>query len=349
VSATTLNLSELTERLLSALDARAKDIISRRYGIKTGSPETLESIGKEYGITRERVRQIQSQAKKALVELEELLTPVRALFEDAFAEYGGVLSEDHAVLVIQERLAATAAAQQLVVFYLDVLPPYEYVTRDSLFAPHWRHPSVVSDQGPAVVKAARTTLKRVGHPVPADDLIEEVQQSLAAGSGTLPERHIRAQLMASKHVHLTPFGEWGLAGWPETNPRGVGDKAYAVMRRHGKPEHFTAITDLINEAAFDHKRANPQTVHNELIKDARFVLVGRGLYGLTEWGYIPGTVADVIESLLKEAGQPLTRDEVIEKVLAQRKVKKNTILLGLQNQKRFVRTSENRYTLRQRA
>ena len=103
---------------------------------------------------------------------------------------------------------------------------------------------------------------------------------------------------------------------------------------------------MINEAAFDHKQANPQTVHNELIKDERFVLVGRGLYGLVDWGFISGTVADVIESLLAKADKPLSREEVIKQVLAQRQVKKNTILLGLQNPKRFVRTEGDSYTLR---
>jgi hypothetical protein len=184
------------------------------------------------------------------------------------------------------------------------------------------------------------------HPVPEEDLVDAVMVALQKeGVGAVRE-HILAQMMASKKVLRTPFGEWGLADWPETSPRGVGDKAYAVLRRHGRPEHFTAITELINQASFDHNRANAQTVHNELIKDRRFVLVGRGLYGLTEWGYIPGTVADVIESLMTEAGYPLTRDEVIEKVMEQRQVKKNTILLGLQNQDRFVRTEEDRYTLR---
>lgn len=348
-SPTTPNLGKTALQLLAALDTRSKDIMARRYGVTTGKPETLESIGREYGITRERVRQIQSQAKRAISELQELLTPVATIFTDVFTSHGGILTEDHIVAIVQDRLQSERPAATVVAFYLDMLNPYQYVSRHPSFGPHWRYPAAINPQADDVLKAARTLLKETKHPVTEQQLISDIRRELAATEATVPTAHILATLTASKYVDRTPFGEWGLTEWPETNPRGVGDKAYAVLRRHNRPEHFTKITELINTASFDHKRANPQTVHNELIKDERFVLVGRGLYGLTEWGYISGTVADVIESLLKDAGQPLTREEVIERVLAQRQVKKNTILLGLQNQKRFQRTPENRYTVTKRS
>ncbi|MEX1997071.1 MAG: HTH domain-containing protein [Candidatus Andersenbacteria bacterium] len=341
-----LKLNQLTQTLLEALDDRSRDIISRRFGLNNGHVETLESIGKEYGITRERVRQIESQAKKVLAALHDPLQPVAEVFEEIFVNHGGILADNHVVAVVREVLGQDNIHPAVVTFYLEILPPYTYVSRDQYFAPHWRYPAVVTDKAVVVVESARQILKQTQHPLPEQELIEGILHSLKETLETLPSRYIDACLKASKHVNQTPFLEWGLAGWPETNPRGVGDKAYAVLRRHGKPEHFTRITNLINEAAFDHKQANAQTVHNELIKDDRFVLVGRGLYGLAEWGYIPGTVADVLESLLARAQTPLTREELIEQVLAQRQVKKNTILLGLQNEKRFIKTPENRYTLR---
>lgn len=341
-----LSLQATTERLLEVLDARSRDIISRRYGLINGQVETLESIGKEYGITRERVRQIQSQGKKALLEMKETLLPVIAMLEEVFSEHGGILTEEHATVVVRERTGESTVPQTVVVFYLDLLPPYRYITRDSHFAPHWRHPEKVNDKAVLVVDAAAKILERNAHPMTEVQLLTEIYKELQETPEVLPQQHIIAQLLASNAVNKTPFGEWGLIGWPETNPRGVGDKAYAVLRRHGKPEHFTRITELINEAHFDYKTANPQTVHNELIKDRRFVLVGRGLYGLREWGYVPGTVADVIVSVMEEAQRPLSRNEIITLVLSQRQVKKNTILLGLQNHKKFVRTTDNKYSLK---
>lgn len=333
-------------QILDALDARSRNIVTRRYGIATGVPETLESIGKEYGITRERVRQIQSHAKRILRETGQVLADVERMFNDLFSKHGGILTEDHVVTLLAAEIGQEVKATT-VGFFLDVLPAYKYLTHDSFFAPHWRNESLLSEHIDQVAQAALELLEARNHPVSERELISGIVQKLAQNNIVVPEQHIYAQLMASAKVQKTAFAEWGHTDWPETNPRGVGDKAYAVLRRHGKPEHFTLITDLINKAQFDHKRANAQTVHNELIKDDRFVLVGRGLYGLTEWGFIPGTVADVIESLLTQAGKPLSREEVIARVMEQRQVKKNTILLGLQNQDRFIRTGEDHYTLRQ--
>lgn len=339
----TINLIKVTEELLKALDARSQDIIKRRYGIDAPAEETLESIGREYGITRERVRQIQTQAKKALLELKDPLQPVSVLLETVFAEHGGIMEERHVTEAVSERVQMDIP-HSVVIFYLDLLSPYELETREEQFGPHWRHPVLASAKAPLVVETAVRVLSTVSHPLPEQVLIEKIYEALSEVPETLPHRHVAAHIKASRPIAQTPFGEWGLKGWPETNPRGVGDKAYAVLRRHGQPEHFTRIAELINEASFDSKRANPQTVHNELIKDDRFVLVGRGLYGLKEWGYLPGTVGDVIEELLKQAKAPLKRDEIIEQVMAQRQVKKNTIVLGLQNRQRFTRTEDNKYT-----
>jgi len=342
-------LSKLSETILSELDQRSRDVISRRFGISTSQVETLESIGKEYGITRERVRQIEYQAKKAIMGISATLTPANEVFENVFRRHGGILAQQHAVKLIQEQFSDEKITSAHIIFYLELFPQFVHTVRDAVFNSFWRLQDVNPEDAAQVVKAARAILKVVGHPLSQDDLLNRIWKERGTSAETLPAEHIVAQLIASKWVNSTPFGEWGLASWPETNPRGVGDKAYAVLRRHGAPEHFTKITSLINQAEFDHKKANPQTVHNELIKDNRFVLVGRGLYGLAEWGYIPGTVGDVLESLLNRAKRPLTREELIEQVLAQRQVKKNTILLGLQNEDRFVKTPENRYTLKEKS
>lgn len=332
---------------MEALDERSRDIIKRRFAIKTDEVETLESIGKEYGITRERVRQIESQGKKILMGLAESLRSVAEAINDIFIMHGGLLADDHIVTVARQAFGDDVSAAH-VYLYLEILPGYKHVSRDPIFAPHWRQLHVNMDAAAAVAQAAVDILQQAKHPIVEEKLLEQIVVALKTTLAELPKQHIKAYLIASKQIGKTPFGEWGLSHWSETTPRGVGDKAYVVLRRHNKPEHFTRITDLINQAGFDHKQANPQTVHNELIKDNRFVLVGRGLYGLAEWGYIPGTVADVLESLLARAARGLTRDELIAQVLEQRQVKKNTILLGLQNEKRFLKTPENRYVLRQK-
>ncbi|TSC67891.1 MAG: hypothetical protein G01um101472_278 [Parcubacteria group bacterium Gr01-1014_72] len=113
-----------------------------------------------------------------------------------------------------------------------------------------------------------------------------------------------------------------------------------MLRKHGSPIHFREVAKSI-EKLFG-KKAHVATTHNELIKDPRFVLVGRGLYALSEWGYMSGVVRDVIRQILEKNG-PLKKDEVVNKVLKERYVKENTILVNLNNPKFFKKDKEGRY------
>lgn len=340
--APTVKFAELTDAALQALDARSRDIIVRRFGLGKDDKETLESIGKEYGITRERVRQIEANAKKELTAMRDLFTSIESVLTEVFKEHGGLMAEHHAVEVINEKTNANVSSHTLH-FYLTIIPQFASAQPNNLFETHWKHEESLHTQIEATVLAAMEILKEKNAPIALNDLVSEISKKL---TGNVPDTHIRAALKASKHVSKTAFGDWGLIGWAETSPRGVGDKAFAVLRRNGKPAHFRDITAMINEASFDHKKANPQTVHNELIKDGRFVLVGRGLYGLKEWGYIAGTVADVLESILVKANKPMSKQELVEAVLQQRMVKKNTILLSLQNASRFKRVEKDLYTVK---
>jgi len=152
-------------------------------------------------------------------------------------------------------------------------------------------------------------------------------------------------LNIAKVIQFNPYNEIGLKNWSEVKPRDVGDKAYLVLKHHGKPEHYSVITSMINDHKFDSRTAYQETVHNELIKDSRFVLIGRGIYALSEWGYKKGVVADVIREIIKSIGRPMSREEIITEVLKKRQVKRNTILVGLSNRKNFQKIGKDRYGL----
>ena len=109
--------------------------------------------------------------------------------------------------------------------------------------------------------------------------------------------------------------------------------------------HFSDIASAIQESDLRRSDVTTQAIHNELIKDARFVLIGRGIYALKEWGYSKGTVADMIVSILKKEGGPLHRDEIVKRVLKQRQVKETTILLNLQSKPQFKRVEKATYDL----
>ncbi|MFA6454812.1 MAG: HTH domain-containing protein [Patescibacteria group bacterium] len=153
-------------------------------------------------------------------------------------------------------------------------------------------------------------------------------------------------MQAAKKIEQNKFGLWGINDWREIKPKTINDKIYLILKNSGKPMHFAEIADRINQISFDKKKANAATVHNELILDEKYILVGRGLYGLKEWGYQKGTVADVIEKIIAESGQPLNREEIINKVLEQRIVKKATINLALMNRDKFEVTGDGKYKIK---
>ena len=153
---------------------------------------------------------------------------------------------------------------------------------------------------------------------------------------------LRRWLAISKKIDKNPLGEWGPASSPNVKTKGVRDYAYLAVKKHGNPLHFREVSTLI-EKMFS-RAAHVATTHNELIKDNRFVLVGRGMYALREWGYTSGVVRDVIREMLKKEGS-LTKDEIIEKVLKERHVKPGTIVVNLQNQKYFKRGKDGTFSV----
>src|SRR2546430_17351577 len=129
------------------------------------------------------------------------------------------------------------------------------------------------------------------------------------------------------------------------NPKNIRDKIYVILKENGKHMHFNEISAAIKDSDFKRKDATTQAIHNELIKDKRFVLIGRGIYALKEWGYQKGTVSDIIIEVLREAGEPLHRDEIVRRVLKSRFVKETTILLNLQGKAHFKRVAKATYAL----
>ena len=59
-------LKEQMEEVLSTLSDREKRVLTLRFGLEDGRPRTLEEVGKEFGVTRERIRQIEAKALRKL-------------------------------------------------------------------------------------------------------------------------------------------------------------------------------------------------------------------------------------------------------------------------------------------
>jgi len=333
------NYSQIYQRFTKSLSQKTKEIFDRRFGVKTGTPETLEAIGKTFGITRERVRQIE-EAGFSFVRKnnKETLDRIYAEFADYFKDQGGFKKEE---TILQE--LGGKNQKPYVLFLLTLGEQFSKVAEKKDYHYFW------SDTPNAQLKVKEglnllvLEMQKIGKPVSQKDF-----QAQVAGAQGISPKAVLSYLEVSKIIQPNKEGLLGLVEWPEIKPRGVKDKAYLVFNKAKKPLHFTEVAKLIDKLNYNlpNKKTYPQTVHNELIKDARFVLVGRGTYGLAEWGYVPGTIKDIIVKVLKEKNEPVHKDEVVKQVLSQRLVAKNTVLMNLNNKKYFDRDSNDRYFIR---
>ncbi len=334
---------EATRTLLKKLPTkRMRDVVEKRFGLRGGKKKTLEAIGREYKITRERVRQIEADALKHLAKPENYqeIEPTLAALENHFQNWGGVIAEHHFIAMVENSRQVPH-----LVLLLKIGKAFSELPENNHLHRRWATDKNAALAAEKIVEKAKTHLMECGQPLPRPELQGVVAKFATEifGKELTPNIH-EAQLGISRDIRKNPYGEYGLTSWPTINPRGVKDKAYLVLSKTKKPMHFREVADAINHLGWNKRKAHPQTVHNELIKDNRFVLVGRGLYALQEWGYEPGTVREILVSIFKQAGKPLSKDEVIKKVLEKRFVKPPTILLNLQDKSLFKR-ADDEYTL----
>jgi sigma-70-like protein len=334
----------VTEQVVRAILAtiereREREIIARRFGL-FDRKETLEQIGEMLGITRERVRQLEKSVLTRLrTTAEQGNLPGLAACQTVFVANLHQLGEVARVSDLTARLTdQPSREEQARVAFLSQLCPQLAVINDDddfYFAVGIRS---VRDEKAIKSDTAKLidTIKKLGEPKPIDEIAK------AAGFANVEQ----AAALASTSKHLATLNNrWGLVKWPMVNPKNIRDKIYVILKENGKHMHFNEIADAIKSSDFKRKDVTTQAIHNELIKDKRFVLIGRGIYALKEWGYEKGTVADIITQVLQEANEPLHRDEIVKRVLKSRFVKETTILLNLQGKPQFKRVAKATYAL----
>jgi len=338
-----INLSfkpkQVTKKLLSVLTKRGKDVIESRYGLGPKSTRmTLDAIGKKYGITRERVRQIENHSLIAIRKSKEYkeTQPIFTEIKEVILALGGIVSEKD----LLKHLSKDISAQNHVNFLLVVGEEFKREKEDEEFKHRWHVDAELSKKIQGAIKKLYSKLSDDELVLEGDLINSFLEEVKDINEKYKNEEVIKRWLAISHKIDKNPLGEWGKTNSPNVNAKGMRDYAFLVIRKHGSPIHFKEVAKAISQY-FD-KKAHVATTHNELIKDPRFVLVGRGLYALAEWGYMSGVVKDVIKKILDKEG-PLTKDKIIEKVLKERYVKENTIMVNLQNSKYFKKDKEGKY------
>ncbi|MEK7116953.1 MAG: sigma factor-like helix-turn-helix DNA-binding protein [Patescibacteria group bacterium] len=339
--ALSFNPKQVVKKLLSCLPDRAQDVIVGRFGLnQSGQDMTLESIGKKYGITRERVRQIENYAINH-IRKADTYEKEKAVFDelkDTIRKMGGVISEDD----LLNNLAKDIITKKYIHFLLVVGDDFNKIKEDIEFKHRWHVDKELAEK---IHEALRKLYAGLGDDeiIPESEIVSSFLGHLKDISDDYKQDEILTRwLSISKNIAKNPLGEWGKSKSSNIKTKGVRDYAYLILRKHGSPIHFREVAKLIGEVF--KKKAHVATTHNELIKDSRFVLVGRGLYALKEWGYSTGVVRDVISEILKKNG-PLSKEQVLEKVMKERYVKANTVMVNLQNPKYFKKNKQGLYTI----
>lgn len=331
----------LVRQLLSEVPERACEVLTYRFGLGSSSErQTLEAIGERWNITRERIRQIEAAGLEA-IRASKTFEDTQASFNelsDYMHTLGAVIEEDE----LLKGFAGDEKARNRFRFLLVVGSAFFRERETEEFYARWH---IDHDTAEKVHRALTSLYSSLSD----DDVLSEremldrfLEELKGVNDAYKNEQVLKRWLSLAKGISSNPLAEWGRASAPAIRTKGIRDYAYLVIKREGKPMHFSDAAKSIGELFS--KEAHIATTHNELIKDPRFVLVGRGLYALSEWGYQPGVVRDVIRDILKKKGS-LTREQVIEEVKKVRYVRDNTILVNLNDAKHFKRNKNGTYAV----
>lgn len=338
---TTPDINQAVEAVVATIEReREREIISRRFGLYDRK-ETLEQIGDLLGITRERVRQLE----------KAILIRLKINGEEGDEAIGGVEK------VLVRHLSEMGNAARLTNLARAINPEADerFISKVGFMAELSSRLTILNEndtyyQGVALKdsfaddKALKTAVDNIAKTIKAHGVALDGEALFGLVSGyNKPSEVMSVASLSKKLAELR--GMWGLVKWPSVNPKNIRDKIYVILKDGEKPMHFSDIAKSIKNSDFKRKNVTTQAIHNELIKDRRFVLIGRGIYALKEWGYKRGTVSEVIADILQKADGPMHRDEIVKQVLRSRQVRETTILLNLQSRPEFKRVAKATYTL----
>lgn len=344
------NPSETLSALLKELTTKEAETLSSRFGLRGQPEQTLEEIGRRFAVTRERVRQIEDSAitkLKTFRRFNDIMHPTEELIREVLEMHGGASTEKNLLQELFRDLVPSESDRRAVLFFLHELlaDRFDRIGKAEKLHDGWKLRGVLLVHIQEMIEHILSVFRTKRSPMNGEALYTALQglPYFEAHPEKLTESSLVSYLALSPQIGKNPYQEYGLVTWGTIAPKRMNDKIYLILHRHGKPLHFSEITRMINETGFDRRIAYPPTVHNELILNKQYVLVGRGIYALREWGYKPGVVADVLQEILLQANEPLTREQLVAKVLEQRLVKKNTIHLALADAKRFTKLPDDRY------
>lgn len=337
------NVIGQVQDFLLLLTQKERFVVERRFNLDNKERATLEEIGQHFSVTRERIRQIEKNAlSKLRRNLENCkLIEISDIAYELIQTSGGVMKEELLVSkLLQNQLDISIETLQLI---LTIDKRFNRLPNTVLFYPYLKLAEINQGNIETLCRQTYDFLEKTKETVSIDQLYK----ALVIDKKLEIDKTLFASIIQiDKKIKLVNSDLVGLFEWRHINPRTLRDKIYFVLRSAKEPMHFVDIANKIIESSFDKKKINLQAVHNELIRHNDFILIGRGIYGLSEWGFKSGTVAEVISSILKSK-ESMSQEEIIAEVMKQRKVKPITVILSLKNKENFVRIGRKQYALQE--
>ena len=338
------NVGNILEEIFLILTETEKEVIYHRFSIDNTSKKTLESIGKMFNVTRERIRQIENIA---LLKLRRhmpssKLMDISKIAREVLLENGKIMKADNLVKETLLRIGESEFIDASVVtLALSVDMDISKNEKSGNIDPSWRFDSIPLFRIRAVTDTIEKLFNELGDISSFEDIYQGLQKYKLFEDSEDSRQFITSCMNIDNRIAKTETG-WGLMKWRNVNPKSIRDKAIIVFKKFKYPMHFRDVSKKISEVDINKKNVTTQAVHNELIRYDDFVLIGRGLYALKEWGYTPGTVSAILTKILKEKG-PLSKKEIIREIQKQREVQIGTISLNLQKNECFVRVGRAIY------
>lgn len=220
----------VTKKLLSPLQDRAKDVINNRFGLEDEERKTLEAIGQKYGITRERVRQIENFAINS-IKKSNAFDEHSYIFEeikDILSNLGGVVGEEE----LLNHFSKDKITQNHIHLYLVLGEQFTKHKEDVDFNHRWSVDSEIADK-------VHGSLKKLYSSLSDEELIleEKLMESFLATLGDVAEKYREEEILSrwlklSKTIGKNQLNEWGKAESSSIKARGIKDYAFLVFKEN---------------------------------------------------------------------------------------------------------------------
>lgn len=337
------------EKWLSVLTDRQRQVIRWRYGLDGSEPETLEEVGQRLGITRERVRQIQSKSLKRLrrPRCRQWVRPSTTLLHQTFIETGGLCTEERLGQVIAEATDTTGIdAQGIARLLLETHGAFKQV-KGIKKERVWGLSDAPLKLVPDIHQQMDRILRNEHAPLPVGEVLArfKVTRFCRNHHSQLEDTFVVACLQVHPDIEINGEGLCALTKWS-------GKRLHEIihaLRELGEPSHYSKIAETINAGLPPERHIAGRTVQIRLTQHPEmFIWVGlRGTYGLKEWGLEQVlSYEDALAQILRQAGHPLTFQQILAELPKFRPYyEESSIVLTLGTNERFRSFLGNTYGL----